>query len=83
MRRSREKVLDDILELCKEPKSVSRIVYQVNLNFMSVRPHLNGLIRSGLIEEIPGYPVCYKTTPKGMKTLEKIKEVENLLKPIC
>jgi predicted transcriptional regulator len=79
MRRSREEVLDEILEVCKEPKSITRIVYQVNLNFHTVRPHLNGLIDSGQIMEIPGSPIRYKTTPKGLKTLADIKKLKGLL----
>jgi predicted transcriptional regulator len=37
MKRSGEEVIEGILELCEEPVSITRIVYQVNLNFKTIK----------------------------------------------
>ncbi len=47
--------------------SKTRVVYQANLNFLTVNPYLNNLIKNECIEAVhEGSRVVYKTTPKGM-----------------
>jgi predicted transcriptional regulator len=53
-----------------------RIVYQVNLNFKTVKEHLDLLLEKGLLEAIPGENIIYRTTEKGERALESHKAVE-------
>jgi predicted transcriptional regulator len=81
MKRSREEVIASILELCKEPASITRIVYQGYLNFKNARDYINELTASKLIMEIPGKRVLYQTTPRGLEVLGHIKTSLDLLNP--
>ena len=66
-----------ILSLCQgNGAGKTRIVYQVNLNFKTVREHLDLLLEKGLLEAIPGESIMYKTTEKGEGALESHKAIE-------
>jgi predicted transcriptional regulator len=76
-KRSRDQIKAQILALCQEDcASKTRIVYQVNLNFKSVRGYLDLLLEKGLLEAIPGEHIMYKTTEKGEGALESHKAIE-------
>ncbi|HON35065.1 MAG TPA: winged helix-turn-helix domain-containing protein [Methanothrix sp.] len=67
-RRTNDKITSDILKLCMNGASKTRIVYQANLNSASAKPYIENLINNGLVEEVPvGSKVIYKTTPKGVE----------------
>ena len=54
----------------------TRIVYQANLNFRTVNPYLDVLIKNQhLIETGQGAQILYKTTPKGTYPLESINKI--------
>jgi predicted transcriptional regulator len=72
MRRSKDEILGLILELCKEPVNVTKIVYQCNLNFNTVKLHLRLLIDTGLLEVSGTDHPLYKTTEKGIEALKHI-----------
>lgn len=80
-RRSKDRIILEILHTCSEGVNVTRIVYKVNTNFTIVRCYLNSLIKKGLIEPIEGDPKLYKTTPKGLALMNKLtslySELEN------
>lgn len=80
-RRSKDRIILEILHTCSEGVNVTRIVYKVNTNFTIVRCYLNSLIKKGLIETIEGDPKLYKTTPKGLALMNKLSslydELEN------
>lgn len=84
MKRSREEVIEKILEICREPSSKTRIVYQVNLNFRTVNPYLDLLAKSALLDVSVDEEshAIYKITPRGLEALEHIKALRDLLKPI-
>jgi len=75
-RRSKDQLIAQILELCLQSGAVkTRIVYQVNMNFNTVGPYLDLLIRKGLIEATPSkYPI-YKTTLKGKMALDNLRAI--------
>ncbi len=50
MKRGKDDVIGAILDLCQEPSSKTRIVYQINLNFKTVKPYLDILVVSGCLE---------------------------------
>jgi predicted transcriptional regulator len=56
--------------------SKTQVVYKVNLNFHTVNRHLDLLVEKELIEIFQGPPKRYKTTSKGEKALECLKEIE-------
>ncbi|MDD1736625.1 MAG: winged helix-turn-helix domain-containing protein, partial [Methanothrix sp.] len=46
MKRSRHEILSKILKICLNGASKTRIVYQANLNFRTVNPYLQTLIKN-------------------------------------
>jgi predicted transcriptional regulator len=76
-KRNRDQIRAQILSLCQEDAtSKTKIVYQVNLNFKTVREHLDLLLDKGLLEAIPGERIMYKTTEKGEGALESHMAIE-------
>ena len=83
MIRSKEEIVIAILEVCKNPVSKTRIVYSGNFNFRTIKPHLDYLIDSGLLETSnESKNKTYKTTPKGLETLGRLKEIRDLVEPV-
>jgi len=78
-KRSRDQVVARILQVCVEEANKTKIVYQANLNFHTIAPHLNLLIEEGLIEVLPGEVIQYKTTQKGIDVLGKLEDLQRLL----
>jgi predicted transcriptional regulator len=79
MKRSKQEIIAQILEVCLESASKTRIVYQVNLNFRTINPYLEILIKNNMIEAGQGGQRLYKTTPNGADLLETIKKVNDSL----
>ena len=79
MKRSRNEIISQILEICKNGASKTKIVYQANLNFNTVNPYLDLLIKNDLIRVNEGRAILYETTPKGIRLLERIKQVNDRL----
>ena len=55
MKRSRNEIISQILEICKKGASKTKIVYQANLNFSTVNPYLDLLIKNDLIQINEGH----------------------------
>jgi predicted transcriptional regulator len=79
MKRSRNEIISQILEICENGASKTKIVYQANLNFNSVNPYLDLLIKNDLIRVTEGRAILYDTTPKGIRLLETIKQINDEL----
>jgi predicted transcriptional regulator len=79
MRRSRDIIISQILDICVNSSNKTRIVYQANLNFRTINPYLELLIRNGLINVENKQTLIYKTTPKGLALLDNLKNVHNEL----
>ena len=77
MRRSREEIVSQILDVCLNGANKTRIVYQANLNFRTINPYLDLLIEKNLIKVSQGQMLRYETTPQGIDMLEDIKGVHN------
>lgn len=83
MKRSRQVIISQILEICINGASKTKIVYQANLNFRTINPYLELLIKNDLIRVNEERVILYETTPKGLRLLEDIKRIYNkLLGPI-
>lgn len=57
----------------------TKIVYCCNLNFHTVNPYLELLLKNGLVEMIEGNVLRYKTTTKGLEALRHFRELEALI----
>jgi len=82
MKRSRHEILSKILKICLNGASKTRIVYQANLNFRTVNPYLQTLIKNNLIETCQGEQrehVMYKTTSEGANLQETMTQVNSIL----
>jgi len=79
MKRSRQEIISQILEICMNGASKTKIVYQANLNFKTVNPYLDLLIKNEMIQVNEGRAILYETTPKGIRLLESIKRIHDEL----
>ncbi len=79
MKRSKDMIISQILDICAEGASKTRIVYQANLNFRTVNPYIELLMKNGLLETSGGPAVTYRTTKKGMKMLKDFRSIHNEL----
>jgi len=75
MKRSRQEIVSQILDTCMSGASKTRIVYQANLNFKTVNPYLDLLIKNGLIIVNEKQVMLYETTLKGKSLMEKMQKV--------
>jgi len=82
MKRSRDTIISQILDICVGGASKTRIVYQANLNFRTVIPYIELLIKNELLETTLDPIIIYKTTPKGAKLLREFKSIRSLLPEI-
>ena len=81
-RRSRDRIILEVLSICVDGENITRIVYRANTNFTTVKSYMDLLIKNGLIESIQGTPVLYKTTEKGINVRNKLKKLREELEEI-
>ncbi len=79
MKRSRHAIISQILEICRDGASKTRIVYQANLNFRTVNPYIDLLIKNDLIIIKQGKNLLYETTENGRALAENFKQIDNQL----
>ena len=79
MKRNREEIISQILNVCRNGAIKTRVVYQANLNFKTVEPYLDLLVRNNLLEVQHGEKKMYETTEKGETLLEALNQVSELL----
>ena len=78
MKRNREEIISQILNVCRNGAIKTRVVYQANLNFKTVGPYLDLLVKNNLIEVQQGEKKMYETTEKGETLLEALNQVSEL-----
>jgi len=81
-RRSRDRIILEILSICVEGENITRIVYRANTNFTTVKTYMDLLIKNSLIVAIQGTPVLYKTTQKGINVKNRLKKLREELEEI-
>ena len=79
MKRSRHRIISQILDICKTGAIKTRIVHQANLNFSNVNPYMDLLAKNDLIKVEKGKTVSYTTTEKGINLLNNIREMDRQL----
>jgi predicted transcriptional regulator len=77
MRRSKNRIISEILDVCRTGANKTRIVYQANLNFNIVNPYLDLLIKNDLLEVKPGKNASYETTDKGISFLDNLNQINS------
>ena len=77
MRRSRNRIISEILDVCRTGSNKTRIVYQANLNFKTVNPYMDLLIKNNLLEVKPGKNVLYETTDRGISFLDNLNQINS------
>jgi predicted transcriptional regulator len=73
MKRSRDMIISQILDICTKGASKTRIVYQANLNFRTINPYLDLLTKNGLIDVKKDHNLIYETTLRGLDLLDNFK----------
>jgi predicted transcriptional regulator len=81
-RRSKNKVLHEVLSICSKGQSITQIVYKSNTNFTTIRSVIELLKEKKLIETIDGSPVLYKTSVEGMRMMDRLKMFQDELEGI-
>jgi predicted transcriptional regulator len=79
MKRSRHVIISEILNICSNGASKTKIVYQANLNFRTVNPYIDLLMKNDLIAVKQGSTRIYETTDRGLELLESFKQINNEL----
>lgn len=79
MKRNRNEIISEILRICIKGASKTRVVYQANLNFRTVDPYLQLLIKNELIVASEGPHIIYETTEKGTNLMKTINQVHSTL----
>jgi len=78
-KRSKHVIVSQILDICKNGACKTKIVYQANLNFRTVNPYIDLLIKNNLVEVKQGETILYKTTDRGMHLLDDFKQINSQL----
>ena len=71
-------IIAEILSLCKQPQVKTKVMYSTNLSWKMVQKYLSQLQSKGLLE-IHHSLTKYVTTRKGLKFVEKWRELLELL----
>jgi predicted transcriptional regulator len=77
MKRSNPEIMAEILNLCRKPQCRTRIMYKTSLSWEMLQRYLTQLQSRGLLE-IHHSQTKYATTQKGLKFVEKWKELEEI-----
>jgi predicted transcriptional regulator len=77
-KRSKDQIFAKILDTCMDGANKTKIVYQVNLNFRTITPPLDLLLRKGFLEATQGDRPIYHTTPEGSRALETLRRAEEI-----
>jgi predicted transcriptional regulator len=75
-RRSKDQIVIEILSRCVDGENITRIVYQTNTNFATIRAYLNVLTKDELLECQGTSPILYKTTAKGIEMINRLRQIQ-------
>jgi predicted transcriptional regulator len=70
-------IISQILDICVDGASKTRIVYQANLNFRTINPYIDLLIRNGLIDVKKEKTLIYVTTLRGLALRDNFKQIHS------
>jgi predicted transcriptional regulator len=72
MKRDRLELRTALLSICENGTKKTRMVYQTYMNFRSIKPHVEALIKAGDLEQDEH---TYTTTDRGKEALRLSKEL--------
>jgi len=79
MNRSKSDIMLEVLNVCRNKVSKTRIVYKANLNFKLATPYIDFLSEKGLLTISEGPRTFYETTPQGLEAIKTLKQLSNFL----
>ena len=77
-KRTNLEITAEILSFCKQPRTKTHVMYNTNLSWQMLQKYLSQLQTRGLLE-VHHSQTKYATTQKGLKFVEKWKELLELL----
>ncbi len=77
-KRNSLEVIAEILSLCEQPQTKTRVMYKTNLSWQMLKKYLSQLQSTGLLETHRN-STNYATTQKGLKFEEKWRELVEIL----
>jgi predicted transcriptional regulator len=78
VKRTTLEIMAEILGLCEQPQTKTRVMYRTNLSWEMVQKYLSQLQSRGLLE-VHHSSTKYQTTRKGLKFVDKWRELIELL----
>jgi len=78
-KRNSLEITAEMLSLCKQPQTKTRVMYRTNLSWRMLQKYLFQLQSRGLLEEVHHSLAKYATSRKGLKFVEKWRELVELL----
>jgi predicted transcriptional regulator len=79
MKRSKSDIMLEVLNVCRNGASKTRIVYRANLNFNIATPYIDLLSEKGLLSIRDGPGTLYETTTQGMVAIKTLRQLSNYL----
>ena len=77
-KRTNLEITAEILSFCKQPQTKTHVMYNTNLSWQMLQKYLSQLQSLGLLE-VHHSVTRYATTEKGLKFVEKWRELLELL----
>jgi len=77
-KRNSLEITAEILNLCEQPQTKTRVMYRTNLSWRMLQKYLSQLQSRGLLE-VHHSPTKYVTTRKGLKFVKKWRDLKELL----
>jgi predicted transcriptional regulator len=82
-RRDRNEIVAKILNIAIDGKVKTHIMYKAKLSYTQVNKYLPWLEEKGFLENMKSakvgqFTTIYKTTPKGLKLIERLKFIDKL-----
>lgn len=72
-RRTDDKIIHLILDICQDGALKTNIIHQAKLNYTTVNRYLDLLVKNGMVTELGKKPTTmFKTTTKGAKFKKKL-----------
>jgi predicted transcriptional regulator len=79
MKRSKSDIMLEVLNVCRNGASKTRIVYRANLNFNTATPYIELLSEKGLVNISEGPRTLYATTSQGMEAIKTLRQLGTFL----
>jgi len=78
-KRFKDQILCKILQVCVVGATKTQIVYSCNLNFHTVVPYIDLIIKNGLADRLEGKHPRWRTTAREEEALRHMQELERLM----